>query len=176
MCSLVHPLKYSLQRIMADSTPPDGSFSAQPDPFRDLQTNGSEVRKLQPPLRILVVDDLVDAAESMAMLLRALGHEARTAYDGSAALTAAAAMQPHIILLDIALPQLDGYHVAQQLRQSAHTQSACLVALTGFGCEADIQRSHLAGFDHHLLKPVKLEQLNLVIRQVIDNLQRRLGD
>ena len=109
-----------------------------------------------PPRRILVVDDNVDTAESLALLLRLRGHEVEVAYDGSAALEAAGSFHPEIVLLDIGLPELDGYQVASRLRERRRTAKMMLVALTGYGQEEDQHRAREAGFNHHLTKPVDL--------------------
>ncbi len=103
--------------------------------------------------RVLVVDDNVDAAESIAMLLRMAGHNVRAVYDGPEALNAAATFQPELILLDIGLPGMDGYEVARQLRSRTASRDTMLVAVTGYGQDEDFRRSREAGFDHHLVKP-----------------------
>jgi two-component system CheB/CheR fusion protein len=118
------------------------------------------------PLRILIVDDLTDAADSLARLLRLLGHEARAAYSGPAALSAAQQFLPHAILLDIGLPALDGYQVAGMLRQIPALQSACLIALSGHGGEVFRERARQAGFDEYLLKPINTEQLELLLSEL----------
>ncbi len=109
-----------------------------------------------PPRRVLVVDDNVDSAESLALLLRLKGHEVETAHDGPAALEKAGSFHPEVVLLDIGLPGLDGYQVASRLRQRRRTARALLVAVTGYGQEEDQRLSREAGFDHHLTKPVDL--------------------
>jgi signal transduction histidine kinase len=106
------------------------------------------------PRRILVVDDNVDTAESMALLLSLKGYDVATAHDGPAALEKAAAFHPEAVLLDIGLPGLDGYQVATRLRGRPRTAKALLVALTGYGQDEDRSRALAAGFDHHLTKPV----------------------
>ena len=106
------------------------------------------------PRRVLVVDDNVDTAESLAMLLRMKGHDVQVAYDGPAALKTARAFHPEAVLLDIGLPGLDGYQVAARLRRRRRTSGSLLVALTGYGQEEDRLRAQHAGFDHHLTKPV----------------------
>ena len=111
------------------------------------------------PRRVLVVDDNEDAAASLGELLSLWGHEVQTAHDGRHALAAARQWQPEIILLDIGLPGMDGYEVAQRLLEDPVTSNTFLVALTGYGQEEDRRRSHEAGFDRHLTKPVELEQL-----------------
>jgi two-component system CheB/CheR fusion protein len=103
--------------------------------------------------RVLVVDDNVDTAESMALLLRLRGHEVEVAFSGPMALEMADAFEPGIVLLDIGLPGLDGYEVARELRRRPRLAKALLVALTGYGQETDRSRAREAGFDHHLTKP-----------------------
>ncbi len=112
-----------------------------------------------PRLRVLVVDDNVDAAKTLAMLLRLEGHEIRMEHDGLAAVEAAQAYAPDVVLLDIGLPGLDGYEVARRLRAIPALADTVLVALTGYGQEEDRRRSATAGFDHHLVKPIDLQTL-----------------
>ena len=104
--------------------------------------------------RILVVDDNLDAAESLAMLLTMMGHETLTAHDGLEALDAAAAFRPDVIFLDVGMPKLNGYEVARRIRQQAWGKDMVLIALTGWGQEEDKRRSLEAGLDAHLVKPV----------------------
>jgi PAS domain S-box-containing protein len=112
-----------------------------------------------PSLKILVVDDNVDAAESLGMLLELSGHQTRLAYSGPEALIAAREFAPHAVLLDIGLPGLNGYEVAQRLRAEAAVPPPLLVALTGWGTEDDRRRTQAAGFDRHLVKPVDMDKL-----------------
>lgn len=112
------------------------------------------------PLRIMVVDDYVDAAESLAMLLEMEGHEVTTVHCGLQAIEQAQVFRPRVILLDIGLPGLNGYEVASRLRALPETRGAMLIALTGYGQAEDRNRSQNAGFDHHLLKPVNFEMLS----------------
>jgi PAS domain S-box-containing protein len=116
------------------------------------------------PLRVLVVDDNVDAAKMLAQLLRFAGHEVSVAHDGPAALAAATAALD-LVLLDIGLPGMDGYAVAAQLRASGHAGTA-LVALSGYGREDDLRRSRDAGFDHHLVKPIDFDELRRIVLEV----------
>ncbi len=106
-----------------------------------------------PSLRVLVVDDNLDAGQSLAMLLQLSGHEVSLTYDGPSALEVAETFQPQVVLLDIGMPEMDGYQVAERLR-SRGGADLVLVAITGYGQEADRRRSRAAGFDHHLVKPV----------------------
>jgi PAS domain S-box-containing protein len=114
------------------------------------------------PLRVLIVEDNVDAAGALRQLLDMLGHEVAVAANGPAALAAVSTAEPDLILLDIGLPGMDGYEVAARLRAAGHTR-AVLVALTGYGREDDVRRSRNAGFDHHLVKPVEPEQIEALI-------------
>ena len=109
--------------------------------------------------RVLVVDPCPDTAASTAWLLRWWGHTVQVARDGPAALEVARAYQPDVVLMEIALPGLDGCAVAQRLRRPDHLPQALLVAVTGYGTEAYRKRCRAAGFDYHLLKPVDPEHL-----------------
>jgi PAS domain S-box-containing protein len=113
--------------------------------------------------RILVVDDNSDSAESMALLLRASGHDVHTAHDGASALEQADAHKPEIVLLDIGLPGLSGYTVAKRLRELPGLGAVKLIAITGYGQEEDRKRSRDAGFDHHLVKPVDIAVLGALL-------------
>jgi CheY-like chemotaxis protein len=119
-----------------------------------------------PALRVLVVDDNVDTATSLALLLTESGHQVRTAHDGPTALEAALDYRPDVALLDIGLPGLDGFEVAKQMRQQPILQKVVLVAMTGYGKASDRQRSQEAGFDHYLVKPVKFEKVQEVLASV----------
>jgi CheY-like chemotaxis protein len=114
------------------------------------------------PLNVLVVDDNQDAADSMALTLRLMGHHAQTAYSGLAALQAAADLDADLILLDIGLPELDGHEVGRRLRRIA-PRNAWFVALTGYGSDEDRRRSREAGFDEHVLKPLMPDALKSIL-------------
>jgi signal transduction histidine kinase len=116
--------------------------------------------------RVLVVDDNVDAAESLGALLTMLGAEVRVVHDGEAALASLGSYRPAVIFLDIGMPAMDGYEVARRLRGREETREAKLIALTGWGQERDRQNSRAAGFDHHLIKPADLGALQAVLRSV----------
>ena len=104
--------------------------------------------------RILVVDDNDDSAESLAMLLNLDGNETRVAHDGVEAIQAATTFEPDVMLLDIGLPKLNGYQVARKVRELPNGTRMRLVALTGWGDDADRSASQAAGFDAHFIKPV----------------------
>jgi two-component system CheB/CheR fusion protein len=114
-------------------------------------------------LRILVVDDNLHSAESLAVLVKLWGHEARVAHDGPEAIEVALEFRPHVMLLDIGLPRLDGYKVARRLRQEPGLDDLLLIAMTGYGQDEDRRRSREAGFDHHLVKPVDLTRLEAML-------------
>lgn len=115
--------------------------------------------------RILVVDDNRDAAASMAAMLQYNGNEVRTAHDGIEALEVAESFQPGVVLMDLGMPKLNGYEAAMRIREQSWGKSLTLIAMTGWGQEHDRLRSHQAGFDHHLVKPVDLVALeDLVVR------------
>ncbi len=107
------------------------------------------------PRRVLVVDDNRDAADTLALLLELLGHEIRTANDGTQALEAAEAFRPDVVLLDIGLPGMNGYEVCRRLREKPWGESMLIVALTGWGQAEDQRMASEAGFDRHLVKPVE---------------------
>jgi len=113
--------------------------------------------------RVLVVDDNVDGAESLAMILKVWGHTVRLSHDGPAALEEARRFQPEVVLMDIGLPGMSGLEVARQLRQQPEFAQTLLVAMTGYSQEADRRRSKTAGFDHHFVKPVELESLQVIV-------------
>jgi PAS domain S-box-containing protein len=115
--------------------------------------------------RVLVVDDNRDSAESLALLLRLAGNETHTAYDGREALTVAAKVQPDVLLLDIGLPEMNGYDVCRRVREQPWGQDVLIVALTGWGQEEDRRKSREAGFNEHLVKPVDHAALMKVLAQ-----------
>jgi len=117
-------------------------------------------------LRILVVDDNVDAADTLHALLEMNGHAVTVAHDGAAALRAAASSLPQVVFLDIGLPDMSGYEAAAEMRLIDGMAHATLVALTGWGAEQDRQRSQRAGFDHHLTKPADFDTVERLIAEV----------
>ncbi|HUG54371.1 MAG TPA: response regulator [Vicinamibacteria bacterium] len=119
-------------------------------------------------MRVLVVEDSVDAAEILGELLGLWGHDVRLAHDGASALRAAREFRPQVILLDIGLPDMDGYAVAHHLR-GEDLGGALLVALTGYVEAQDRARARQAGFDRHLIKPVQPEALQELFREAIDS-------
>ena len=110
-------------------------------------------------LRILVVEDNRDAAESLRMLLGLMGHDVKVTFSGPDGLAAASSWNPQAVVCDIGLPGLDGYGVARALRQKPATAQVRLIALTGYGSDDDRRRAHEAGFDFHLVKPAAPELL-----------------
>ena len=110
-------------------------------------------------MRILVVDDNRDAADSLRLLLECSGHEVAVAYSGHDGVRAAEQYPPDVVLCDIGLPGLDGYGVARKLRDNPATATARLIAVTAYGQDEDRRRSHEAGFEQHLVKPVDPDAL-----------------
>jgi CheY-like chemotaxis protein len=113
--------------------------------------------------RVLVADDNVDAAESLAALLRLLGHEVAVAFDGEQVLTIAAEFRPAVVLLDVGMPRMDGLEAARRLRATEHGAAAVIVALSGFGDVNDEELAREAGFDAHRLKPISADDLQTVL-------------
>jgi signal transduction histidine kinase len=117
-------------------------------------------------MRVLVVDDNVDAADALAIQLETGGHETRTAYGGAAALQAADEFDPEVVLCDIGMPSVDGHAVAARLRADRRHAATVLVALTGWGSEEDRRRTRRTGFDFHLVKPVSAEAVDEILSRL----------
>jgi CheY-like chemotaxis protein/nitrogen-specific signal transduction histidine kinase len=143
--------------LLAEATPQSGRESA-------TRTGSAATPRRY---RILVVDDNVDSAESMAFLLKFSGHEVQIAHDGPSAIETALLFLPQVLLLDIGLPGMSGYEVARRLRERPEMRNAALLALTGYGQEEDRRRSKEAGFDHHLVKPVDPKLLETLIGSLV---------
>jgi CheY-like chemotaxis protein len=126
-------------------------------------------RPVSGALKILVVEDNADSAESMALLLRLNGHEVRIAHDGPSALADARSFEPQVVLCDIGLPGMDGYEVAARLREQQAFKQTPLIALTGYGQEGSRRRAKEAGFDYHLVKPVEPGALDTVLDSLLAN-------
>ena len=114
-------------------------------------------------LKVLIVDDNLDAADSLAVMLSFGGHDVATANSGPAALAQQASFDPDVVLLDIGMPGMNGYEVAEQWRDKPGGERALLIALTGWGQEEDKRRAMAAGFDRHLTKPVDPTDLHAVL-------------
>ena len=137
--------------------------------------NGAPDGSPSPPVsgrKVLVVDDNVDSADMTALLLENIGYEVRTAYAGNAALDQADAFRPDIVLLDLGLPDLNGYEVARRIRTLPWGGDVVLVAISGWGRDEDRRRSTAAGFDRHLTKPVDPDLLFRTIRDTAPNAAR----
>ncbi len=115
---------------------------------------------------ILVVDDVADAADSMARLLRLWGHEAEVCYDGPSALDAALLYRPHVVFLDVGMPSMHGYEVARRLRERPDLVGALIIGITGYADLAHRRRALEAGFDCYLVKPVDLDDLRALLARV----------
>ncbi|MEP7328487.1 MAG: response regulator [Betaproteobacteria bacterium] len=126
-----------------------------PDESQIVKTKNGDQRQAALGHRLLVVDDNQDAAISLAMLLRLLGHEVWIAHNGTDALELAATHRPDMIFLDIGMPVMDGYEAARRLRQQPELKNTVLAALTGWDQQESRRRAADAGFDHHLVKPLE---------------------
>jgi PAS domain S-box-containing protein len=135
--------------------PLEGVLTAVAPPLQGLPAG--------PPRRVLVVEDNEDAAETLAEVLRLGGHEVVVAYDGAEGVRRAAEWRPDAVLCDIGLPGMDGYEVARRLRTGGAGQGMLLVALTGYALPEDLRRAHAAGFDAHLSKPARLEDIEAIL-------------
>jgi PAS domain S-box-containing protein len=144
--------RFTVRLPLARDAAPEGARPAAPE------------RPAITRLRVLVVDDNRDAAESMALLLGHLGAEVMVAHDGPQSLAAFDSFRPRVVLLDIGLPGMDGYAVARALRERGHGARPVIVALTGWGQDEDKIRAREAGFDHHLVKPADLDELARILR------------
>ena len=118
------------------------------------------------PLRILVVDDNADAATTMGRLLSLRGHQVQVVHDGTAALARIEPFGPHVVLLDLGMPGMDGLETAERIRIGPPGDQPVLIAITGWGQEQDRRLTQAAGFTAHLTKPVNLDQLEAVLSQI----------
>ncbi|HST21803.1 MAG TPA: ATP-binding protein, partial [Blastocatellia bacterium] len=130
---------------------------SQPPGKREEQASASAER------RIVVADDNEDSAYTMAMMLKIMGNDVRTAHDGFEAIEAAEAFRPELILLDIGMPRLNGYDACRRIREQSWGKDVVMVALTGWGQDEDKRLSREAGFDHHLVKPIEPEALEKLL-------------
>lgn len=135
--------------------------ASRPDTRKELAAPAHSSRR-----RVLVVDDNADAADTLTMLLEAIGCEVCTAYDGESALQKASSFQPDLVLLDLGMPHLSGQVVCQRLRAETWGAHVVIAAVTGWGQEEDRRRTRAAGFDHHLVKPVDPEMLTRLVREL----------
>lgn len=143
--------------------PEDGDLAMDP-------ISPPEISPMPGGRRVLVVDDNVDAAETLALLLRLLGHEVVTTHDGTSGVELASSFRPELILMDIGMPGIDGYEATTRIRRDEADRGgegrAMISALTGWGQEEDRRRSREAGFDYHYVKPVDPDDL----QQLLDKL------
>ena len=151
-----------LGSVFTITLPLHSVMPAEEEELEPLEDEQPEVK----PLTILVVDDNRDAADSLAKLLRAWGHEAWTAYDGLQAIDLAREKRPLVALVDIALPKISGYEVAQRLSRDQWGRTMTLIAVTGMGRDDDKERAIAAGFDEHLTKPIDYEALQEILARL----------
>ena len=146
-------------RARRQSAPTGGTSSAEMPPRRTRRRSEANASAR----RILLVDDNRDATDSMAMLLRLGGHDVRTAYDGQTALALARIEAPDVVICDVSMPGMDGYELAHHLREDLGLRDSLLVALSGYAQDEDRHRSQEAGFNAHLAKPVRLDNLKQLL-------------
>lgn len=139
------------------------NFPTEPTQTEHRKGNASIADAQPVPKRIVVADDNHDAADSLAALFESKGHQVRKAYDGAHALALVDSFEPELVLLDIGMPRLNGYEVAERLRRGQRAGTMTLVAVTGWGADNDLERSRIAGFDHHLTKPVDARTLEAIL-------------
>jgi PAS domain S-box-containing protein len=140
--------------------------TAEPVPEPPPPEAGGDARRAGPARRILVVDDNRDGAESLTEMLGLLGNEARVAHDGLEAVDAAARFRPEVILMDVGMPRLNGLDATRRIRGQPWGRDVTIIALTGWGQEGDRERSHEAGCDGHLVKPVNLSDLDKLLGEL----------
>lgn len=143
--------------------PEHGERRSAMEPTAEVTLNGSGVKR-----RILVVDDNRDGAESLAMMLQLVGTEIAMAHDGDEAIEQAERFWPDLILMDVGMPHMDGLEATRRIREQTWGRRATIIALTGWGQDADRERSRAAGCDAHLVKPVNLSELEKVMEQLPD--------
>lgn len=137
---------------------------ARPSARCDMSTPPDDSH-LKTPCRVLVVDDSVDSGDSLAAVIGLLGHSARVAYDGQAAVRAADEFRPHLVLMDLTLPVLSGYEAAARIREQQGDRDVMLVALTGWGRAEDQQLTATAGFQRHVVKPLDFDLLKQLLAE-----------
>jgi CheY-like chemotaxis protein len=139
---------------------------AEPAGAEPTATEGDSPTQIANPVRALIVDDNIDAAATLSLLLQLGGHTTAIAHDGLEALQAAAEFKPDIVLLDLGLPGMDGYEVARAIRRMPESGNPVLVAVTGWGTPEDRVQTKQAGFDEHLTKPVDISMIELLLRSL----------
>ena len=142
--------------------PRSQALSPGSQPADDARSDAPPIHRL----RVLVVDDNQDAADTLALLLEATGHDVVTAYDGPSGVAAARAHEPQVIFCDIGMPGMTGHEVAQTLRADKGLAASALVAVTGWGSEEDRRKAHDSGFDFHLVKPVDARAIGALLEQL----------
>jgi CheY-like chemotaxis protein len=142
--------------------------AAPPEPPADREPRGTTQGV---GLKILVVDDNRDVADSCCMLIELCGHQVRSAYTGAEALALAESFRPHMIATDIGLPDIDGYEFARKIRACDWAASVVLVAITGWGEEEHRRQSHAAGFNHHLTKPIDPKTMESLLESITGGLR-----
>jgi two-component system, chemotaxis family, CheB/CheR fusion protein len=150
--------------------PGQGSTFTLRLPLGDIGARQPQIKRSEPVPgdgRILIVDDNVDSADTMAILMTSFGYQVRTAYDSASAVAVAAAFVPQVALLDLSTPEPDGMTLAKRFQQMPETKNTVLIAYSGYGRQEDIEKTRKAGFAHHLVKPVDAEAIHKLIQSMI---------
>jgi CheY-like chemotaxis protein/two-component sensor histidine kinase len=145
----VHLPTHASQQGGAEYNPPDAAGTAKTNMYR-----------------VLIVDDNEASAKTLGWMLEMMGHDIRLAHEGRKAIETADAYNPHIILLDIGLPGMNGYEVCETLRQRPALKNCVIIAQTGWGQKEHVERSRAAGFNHHLVKPIRMEKLQEIFQTI----------
>lgn len=160
-----------LELALSDSIQPEPASPPRPSLLNITSSSGTQPRfpELEKAIgyRILVVDDNRDAATTLAMLLQLKGHEVHARYSGRAGIEAIESLQPEIVLLDIGMPELDGYQTCRLIRQQLWGRDRIVIALTGYGQDEDRRRSQEAGFSAHLVKPMDIAMLTQLLSELL---------
>jgi PAS domain S-box-containing protein len=166
----------SLPLLPSDALHPPSPHPASPHPVAESSGTALPVAGQAPSSqRVLVVDDNVDAADSLSALIQCWGHDARMVTDGEAALAQARTFHPRLMLIDIGLPGIDGYQLARELRRMPELKGVVLIAVTGYGRQEDVRRSLEAGFDQHWIKPFDTEALEALLRALATSQRAGVG-
>jgi CheY-like chemotaxis protein len=144
-----------------------GTAEASPDDSTSRQDAALSPPAADRSQRVLVVDDNEDAARMLGMVIGLMGHEVRTAADGSEGCQVADEFRPHVIFMDIGMPRMNGHEAARYIRSQAWGREICLVALTGWGQPDDKDVAAQAGFDHHLTKPADLDDVQKILSEIV---------
>jgi CheY-like chemotaxis protein len=151
----------------SDALPAGAEEGTTPDARPNAPTAPTDSTAAPHGLRILLVDDNADMTRMLCVMLQRSGHEVRTAHSGAHALETALEFRPDVALLDIGLPDVNGYELARRIRRTPDLNDVVLVSVTGYGAASDRRRAMEAGFQHHLVKPAGIEDIERILRSIL---------